>query len=144
MRERERERRDKREREWRVCSFIYSFILSVCSFVYIHSFVRSFIFADDWHVTLLNCLSNTPPYLSLRTTQRILAFHWVFNQTRTPSTRMRFQKFAFSFHWKRNESIAFTRSFSYRPFPFGRAITGANVAVFSNIWVVFQTLNFSF
>ena len=27
---------------------------------------------------------------------------------------MRFQKFAFSFHWKRNESIASTRSFSYR------------------------------
>ena len=31
-----------------------------------------------------------------------------------PFIRMRFQKFAFSFHWKRNESIASTRSFSDR------------------------------
>ena len=29
-------------------------------------------------------------------------------------TRMRFQKFAFLFHWKHNESIASTRSLSYR------------------------------
>ena len=34
--------------------------------------------------------------------------------TEAPSTRMRFQKFAFSFNWKPNESIASTRSFSDR------------------------------
>ena len=35
-------------------------------------------------------------------------------QDLTPSTPTRFQNFAFSFHWKRNESIASIRSFSDR------------------------------
>ena len=37
-----------------------------------------------------------------------------FTEVQAPSTRMHFQKFAFPFHRKRNESIASTRSFSDR------------------------------